>query len=141
MKVLVAVDGSRNSERAVAYAIRDAAGRSGKVELHLVNVQAPVTSSNVRRFVTKAMLENYRREQGERVLSAACRMLDRAKVPYRTHIMAGHVAETIVWQAKKLRCGEIIMGTRGMGAIASALVGSVATKVIHLTKLPVTLVK
>jgi nucleotide-binding universal stress UspA family protein len=34
-----------------------------------------------------------------------------------------------------------VMGTRGMSAIGNLVAGSVATKVIHLTKLPVTLVK
>ena len=33
------------------------------------------------------------------------------------------------------------MGTRGMGAIGNLVAGCVGTKVIHLTKLPVTLVK
>jgi nucleotide-binding universal stress UspA family protein len=33
------------------------------------------------------------------------------------------------------------MGTRGMGAIGNLVLGSVATKVIHLTEVPVTLVK
>jgi nucleotide-binding universal stress UspA family protein len=35
----------------------------------------------------------------------------------------------------------IVMGTRGQGAVGNLLLGSVATKVIHLSKVPVTLVK
>jgi nucleotide-binding universal stress UspA family protein len=38
-------------------------------------------------------------------------------------------------------CDGIVMGTRGMSAVGNLVMGSVATKVIHLTKLPVTLVK
>ncbi len=33
------------------------------------------------------------------------------------------------------------MGTRGLGAVAGVLMGSVTTKLLHLTDLPVTLVK
>jgi nucleotide-binding universal stress UspA family protein len=33
------------------------------------------------------------------------------------------------------------MGTRGMGAIGNVFLGSIATKVVHLASVPVTLVK
>ena len=36
---------------------------------------------------------------------------------------------------------EIFMGSRGLGSVAALFMGSVATKVLHLTDLPVTLVK
>ncbi len=35
----------------------------------------------------------------------------------------------------------IVMGTRGMGALANLALGSTATKVVHLAEVPVTLVK
>jgi nucleotide-binding universal stress UspA family protein len=35
----------------------------------------------------------------------------------------------------------VVMGTRGTTAISNLVIGSVATKVIHLTTIPVTLVK
>lgn len=38
-------------------------------------------------------------------------------------------------------CGEIIMGTRGRGRMASFVLGSVALRVIQLASVPVTLVK
>ena len=36
---------------------------------------------------------------------------------------------------------QILMGTRGLGSVSSLLLGSVATKVIHLTDVPLLLVK
>lgn len=39
------------------------------------------------------------------------------------------------------QCDAIIMGSRGLGPVASMIIGSVATKVIHLVKVPVTLIK
>lgn len=50
-------------------------------------------------------------------------------------------APDIVKRAEELGCDGIVMGTQGRGAIGSLLMGSVAIKVVHLTRLPVTLVK
>ena len=60
---------------------------------------------------------------------------------FTTEILVGSVPHAIVKRAEDLGCDGIVMGTRGMGAIGDLVMGSVATKVIHLTKLPVTLVK
>jgi len=50
------------------------------------------------------------------------------------------VAETIVKYAKRWQCDSILIGTRGLGLTAGLVLGSVALKVIHLAKIPVTLV-
>ncbi|MFN0302201.1 MAG: universal stress protein, partial [Burkholderiales bacterium] len=36
---------------------------------------------------------------------------------------------------------EVVMGTRGLGSVSGLVLGSVATKIIHLVDVPVTLVK
>jgi len=43
--------------------------------------------------------------------------------------------------AEERGCDQIVMGTHGRGTIAGLLIGSVATKVLHLAKAPVLLVK
>lgn len=43
--------------------------------------------------------------------------------------------------ARRLKCESIVMGTRGMGTIGNLFLGSVATRVIHLARIPVTLIK
>jgi len=67
--------------------------------------------------------------------------LDSAGVEVNAHVVAGHAAETIVRVARQQRCTRIVMGTRGLGAMAGLMLGSVAYKVIHLSLIPVTLVK
>jgi nucleotide-binding universal stress UspA family protein len=52
----------------------------------------------------------------------------------------GDVASSIVEHAQKSGCQLICMGTRGMTALSNMLLGSVATKVIHLAHVPVVLV-
>jgi nucleotide-binding universal stress UspA family protein len=51
------------------------------------------------------------------------------------------VDETLAALADELGCDHIIMGTRGLGAISSIVLGSVTRKVLHLANVPVTCVK
>ena len=139
-KILVAVDGSANSARAVSYAIR-LAETGAALELHLLNVQPEIISGDVRMFVSREIIENYQRDEGERALESAKQLLEGAGIPYNAHVAVGHAAETIARHAAELNCDAIVMGTRGLGSIASMVLGSVATKVLHLVGMPVTLVK
>jgi nucleotide-binding universal stress UspA family protein len=67
--------------------------------------------------------------------------LDAAGIPYQERIEFGNNGRSIVETARKEGCAQIIMGTQGRGALADLLLGSVATNVLRLTGVPVTLVK
>ena len=69
------------------------------------------------------------------------KLLERAGIPYQARVLVGPVAETIVAQAKERRCDMIFVGTRGMGAAGNMLLGSTATKVLHLSSVPVLVAK
>ena len=56
-------------------------------------------------------------------------------------MLFGEAGETLADAARRLKCGSIVMGTRGQGAVGNLVLGSVATRVVHLAKVPVTLVK
>jgi nucleotide-binding universal stress UspA family protein len=51
------------------------------------------------------------------------------------------VAEVIARYAKDRRIDQIVMATHGRGAMAGLLMGSVTRKVLHLSNVPVLLVK
>jgi nucleotide-binding universal stress UspA family protein len=74
-------------------------------------------------------------------LRPAIETAKKAGLTFTSEILIGDVAKSIVSCAEASGCCAIVMGTRGMSAIGNLVMGSVATKVIHLTKLPVTLVK
>jgi nucleotide-binding universal stress UspA family protein len=63
------------------------------------------------------------------------------RIPCTPHLMDGPAAETILRFAETQKIDEIIMGSRGLGAIGNFLLGSVSSKVAHLAAIPVTLVK
>jgi nucleotide-binding universal stress UspA family protein len=91
--------------------------------------------------VGKAQIQKYYEEEGQARLAAAKRKLDAAGIAYQAQVLVGPVAETIVKYAKDKRCDLIYVGTRGMTEIGKALVGSTATKVLHISDTPVLLVK
>lgn len=91
-------------------------------------------------FVGREAVESYYRDEGDKALASARVLLDKAGVAYKHHIGVGPIAETIAAYVKEQDCAQVIMGTRGLGAISGLLLGSVATKVLHLTTAPVTLV-
>jgi nucleotide-binding universal stress UspA family protein len=140
MKVLLAVDGSDSSNRAVDHMIKLLGWYKAGVELHLLNVQPPI-SANAGSFVSRDAIAKYHQEEAMKDLQPAMRKLDAAGVKYRHHIGVGDPADTIAGYAGEQGCDQIVLGTRGMGSVSSLMLGSVATKVIHLSTVPVLLVK
>lgn len=137
--ILVPIDGSDNALRALEHAL--AIARDGR-PIHVINVEPPLDDYGmVPAYLTPAKHRRATRERAEAMLEPAIRRLKRARVPHQAHIVWGDVAPAVARAARRLGCEAIVMGTRGMGAAANLILGSTATKVVHLTKLPVTLVK
>lgn len=140
LKILVAVDGSDNSERAVEYLLKLVAALKD-TQIHLINVQDPVNALETTQCWTAEQCAALQQEAGDLALTAARKLLDLAGIPYTAEIAAGAVAQTIVDYAREWQCDMIVMGTRGMSAVGNLLLGSVAHKVVHLADVPVTLVR
>lgn len=138
-KILVPVDGSEHSLRAVLHAAARAAA-DANVEIHLLNAQAPMPQS-VTTFVDRAAVDGYHREQGDAELKTARATLDKAGIKYKSKIAIGAPAEAIASYAEENGCDEVVMGARGLGSVLNLLLGSTTTKLLHLVKIPVTIVK
>ncbi len=92
-------------------------------------------------YLSKGKHRELMRARARAALAPAVARLKRAGVHHITHTVYGDTADVIVRAARRLRCDSIVMGTQGMGAIGSLLIGSAANRVIHLASVPVTLVK
>lgn len=140
LKILLAVDGSESALRAVEHVIKRVADAKDGYQVHLVNVQYPLHGS-VSTFLEAGQVKQYHHDEGMKVLASAREKLDAAGTAYQTHLFVGEPAEVVARFAKEQGCDEIVIGTRGLSGISSLLVGSVATKIIHLAEVPVVLVK
>ena len=140
MKMLIPCDGSDAALRAVEHAVKTADLYAGGLEVHLINVQLPILSGNVRLFVGREKIEEYYREEGLALLQNAKERLSAAGIVCHEHIAVGNAAETILEYARRIGCDQICMTKSGMGALSRILLGSVAAKLIHLSEIPVLLI-
>jgi nucleotide-binding universal stress UspA family protein len=141
MKILLPVDGSECSLRAVDHLITHVSWFRDVPEIHLLHVHAPIPIGRVQAHVGKETLHAYYLEEGQEHLVAAQKKLDAAGRFHTTHIHVGQPAELIARMAGEQACDLIVMGTHGRGGLVEMVMGSVASRVLHLAPCPVLLVK
>ncbi len=138
-RILMAVDGSQSSLRAVRHVIT-LAGKAGPFELHLLTVAPEISEDSVdvlgREEVDRGLMQ-----EGKSALVHAHRLLDEAGLAYSSHIEVGRPSQVIATFAHENACDQIVMGTHGKGTARSVVVGSVAMRVVALADVPVTVVK
>jgi nucleotide-binding universal stress UspA family protein len=143
LKIMFAVDGSESAIRATQKLIETAGWFKEPLEIDLVTVHLPLPQ--VGGFsgaaVSHDMVEKYYSEEGGKALAPARKLLDAAGIRYVPHILVGEIAQSLVEHVQKAGCQMLFMGTRGMSAMSNLMVGSVATKVLHLCTVPVVLVR
>jgi len=137
LRVLVPVDGSENSLRAVQFVLKKALLYKEPLELHLLNVQHPFPGT-IQGVHEQA--ERYHHDEGAKVLASARKALDAAGVKYVYHISVGEAAEAIAYFAKEKKIEQIVMGTRGRNALAEALMGSASMTLVRQASVPVMVV-
>lgn len=138
-KVLLPVDGSDSAFQAALYLI-EFVRQHGQVDVHVVNVQ-PKPVEWQTHGMEKEAINDHLAVDAHLALKPILHALDEEAIAYQTHIKLGDPAETLVALAGELDCDHIVIGTRGLGAIAGIVLGSVARKVLHLSKVPVICIK
>ena len=142
MKILLAVDGSKHSLDAVDSLIEHAGWYREKPQVELVTVHLPVPKlPRMSLVVGKNQIQRYYEDEGEACLAAAKKKLGSAGIEYKASILVGPVAETLVQHASKARCDLIFIGTHGRTEAGNMVIGSTATKVLHIATTPVLLVR
>lgn len=141
MKILLPVDGSECSLRAVDHLITHVGWFRDVPEIHLLHVHAPIPIGRVQAHIGKETLHAYYLEEGQEHLTAAQQKLDAAGRFHTTHMHVGQPAEVIAKAASELGCDLIAMGSHGWSGVVGLVMGSVASRVLHLAPCPVLLVK
>ncbi len=141
LKILIAIDGSEPANRAIE-AVGKMARSSLQLEATLLCVSPePVFYGNYTQGTIQRIEEDQKKHQNA-LLSQATSLARAQSLNLAEPLRAyGVIANEIVRLALEAQVDQIAMGTRGMGAVGSMLLGSVAQRVIHLSPVPVLLVK
>jgi YjbE family integral membrane protein len=140
-KLLLPVDGSDASLRAVNRLLALRGWYKEPPQIHLLNVQHAL-HKDVSQFIAADDVKSYYHDEGLKELAAARAQLDGAGVPYVHHVVIGDLAaETIAHFAREHGIDQILMCTHGRSAVADLVLGSVAKGVLQHTDVPVTLVR
>jgi nucleotide-binding universal stress UspA family protein len=134
-RILIPVDDSGNSRSAIRQIVKEFANDPA-MEIHLLNVQRPL-SSYVSRFLSRKTIRDYHREQSEKAIAPAKRMLDEGRIPHAVHFATGERAAEITAAARRLRCNRILIGTARKNSLTRLVQSSVTNKVIALASVPV----
>jgi nucleotide-binding universal stress UspA family protein len=140
MKILIPTDGSPTSLDAVRYALK-LLGNGLRASVVLANVQESATLYELVVVHDAKVIESASEAAGLHLLLPAQALLAGAGVRFESVVGSGGVANALGDIAERFACDLIVMSTRGHGAIANALLGSVSSAVVDVSRVPVTLVK
>jgi nucleotide-binding universal stress UspA family protein len=140
MRVLLAVDGSKFTKKALAFLVTHETLMGPDAELIVLNVQVAVPP-RVKTMVGAGTVHAYHRDEAQKVLEPIERFLKRHKIPFRASWVAGTPATQIVQAVKREKVHMLVMGTHGHGLLGRALLGSVAQRVVADVDVPVLLVQ
>ena len=121
-RLLLAYDGSVPSEHAAQQAVELARLKNATVDVLVVGELLPNGYGSVAPVAENEIYEDLAKAGVERVRSAG--------IEAHGHVVWGNPAELIVDTAEKERHDAIVMGHRGLGGLASLLLGSTAKHVI-----------
>ena len=141
-RILVPVDGSSTSDRALQEAIKLIDDQPA--QLRLVHVIDDLQFLNAEGYVDYAELRELTKKIGERTLSHAAEVARQADITVDTVLLEANgerIARVIDAEALSWSADLIVIGTHGRSGFNHLLFGSVAEGVVRGSKVPVLLVR
>jgi nucleotide-binding universal stress UspA family protein len=136
-RIILPVDGSESSSRAVKDALRLA--KQTGVDVTAIHVMEYPYIASVDSVSTYSDLIEIMKKQGNNVLETVQKQGLKLGVRVKTKLVEGIPDDQIIKEAKKKDL--IVMGCKGRTALSRVLVGSVCEKVIHHSKSPVMVIR
>lgn len=138
-RILVGVDGSEPSMKAAQLAAEIAIRFGARVTLAYVvpRLLLPPDAYGL----TVADVEQEHRVFGEKLLAHALARLEESGVQVDTVVLSGPPAEGLAELAQAIDVDLVAVGSRGRGAVARMLLGSVTDRLVHICPKPVLVVR
>ena len=134
-RFLIATDGSPSAREAVEFGLQLAAEQSAEaIVVHVAPALDVVPMSGFGMPVAQPHPLN---AHDRAALDDAAKLAEEAGISVRTELLTGNPIDEIVAYADSVDADLIVVGSRGHGAVASALLGSVSQGVLHEARRPV----
>jgi nucleotide-binding universal stress UspA family protein len=141
LKMMITIDGSAYSQHALESVAR-LAPETKSLEVVLLNVRdAPLYDGDLPPLDAEAIDLKQCQRQNDLLAGAVAEARRLGLTQVSAHAAQGEPASEIVRLADECGVDQIVMGTHGRGAVGGLFLGSVAQRVVHLSKRPVLLVK
>jgi nucleotide-binding universal stress UspA family protein len=134
-RIVVGVDGSKGSQRALEWAMDEATLRGASVTL--VHAWSIVYQGGFPHAGTAIDPTVFERD-AKQVIDAAVRSITPSTVKLDTALVCGGGAEALLAAAKG--ADLVVVGTRGLGGFSELLLGSVSHQVAHHASCPVVII-
>ena len=140
MKILLAVDGSPYTKKMLAYVSTHLELFGGDNQFTALSVQ-PTLPPRARAAVGKDAVDAYYVEESAKVLEPVLKFLSRHELKAKGMSKVGNAGELIARTAESGGYDMIVMGSHGSGALGNLVMGSVSTRVLAASKVPVLLIR
>ncbi len=141
MHIVLPVDGSSSTTRAVQVLVQHVRLYRAAPQITLLTVVLPIGTPLARAQLSKATLDDYYRDVSAQALAPAEDALKQAGLAFESRFVVGDPAQQIAAEVTRLQPDLLIMGTHGHSALKGFVMGSVASKVVASTTVPVLLVR
>jgi nucleotide-binding universal stress UspA family protein len=137
--ILVPVDGSDNSYRALDAALLFSEKLGSNITAVHVMEQVPITHIGSEKLLSE-FLEAYKKENQD-ILSKCSEIATQKALTIKTLLLQGNPASVILDYSKQGKFDLLIMGSRGMGKFKELILGSVSNKIVHHSPCAVLLIR
>jgi nucleotide-binding universal stress UspA family protein len=141
MNILIPVDGSEYTIRAVDFVIAHFDWFQGAPTLRVLHVEAPIPDRRARAAAGHEAVEKYYEEESRAALAPAEALLRKSGIAFDSGYVVGDVAGQIQEAIRQHQIDMVVMGSHGHGALKSLIMGSVTARVLALTSVPVLLIR
>lgn len=141
-RILVPIDGSLNSERALREAISFA--RFHHAQLMLVHVLEDIHYADLENYINYAEIMKSFKDSARKMLEKASQEARQADVEVTEKLLVAsgrRVAHVLVEEASQWPADLIIIGTHGRSGFNRLLLGSIAEGVLRISPVPVLLIR
>lgn len=138
-KILVAYDGSPESEKALSWTIAFVA--HSEAEIHVVTVIDFSGNISFQSSAYEFDVDSTRKSCLERLDKTIQKLCAESSSIIRQKVLLGNPTEELLRHAKQERADLLVCGSHGVNRIAAVLLGSVAHKLVTYATCPVMIVK